>query len=62
MEYADLLEQEYGNPDFTIHNKKVLIMPANSSQKCEVIAKDDYVILYESIWQGDVEQLYGERK
>ena len=62
VEYADLLEQEYGNPDFIIHNKKVLIMPANGSQKCEVIAKDDYVILYESIWQGDVEQLYGERK
>lgn len=62
VEYGDLLEQEYGKSDFTIHNKKVLIMPANGSQTCQVAAKDDYVILYESIWQSDMEQLYGERK
>ena len=62
VDYGDLLEQEYGNTDFTIHNKKVLIMPANGSQKCQVVARDDYVIIYESIWQSDMEQLYGERK
>ncbi len=62
VDYGDLLEQEYGSTDFTIHNKKVLIMPANGSQRCQAVAEDDYVIIYESIWQSDMEQLYGEKK